>query len=169
VKTDSRGNIFVADVYNNVVRKINAAGIITTIAGTGTAGYNGDNIPATAAQLKYPNAAVADKSGNIYIADAGNNRARKIPVKSAVSVADMRSHNDSKVVLLPNPSNGHFTVITPAGSTTCTVSDITGKVIYKKVAITSLQTDIHIDATPGIYLLHVSTLTGISTEKVIIQ
>src|ERR1039458_1822714 len=74
---DNAGNIFVADGNNNRIRKINTAGIITTIAGTGTAGYNGDGIAATLAELSYPTSIILDDSGNIYITDDHNYRIRK--------------------------------------------------------------------------------------------
>ena len=79
VAVDSNGNIYIADTYNNRIRKVNSTtGIITTIAGNGTAGYSGDGGPATNAQLNYPYGVAVDSSGNIYIADTDNNRIRKV-------------------------------------------------------------------------------------------
>ena len=78
VAADAAGNVYIADYFNNAVRKVSHAGIITTIAGTGVAGYNGDNMPATAAQLNGPMGVTLDASGNIYIADKFNERVRKI-------------------------------------------------------------------------------------------
>ena len=78
VASDLLGNIYIADAQNNVVRKVNTAGIITTIAGTGTAGYNGDNLSAVTAMLNTPVMLRSDAAGSIFIADKGNNRIRKI-------------------------------------------------------------------------------------------
>jgi sugar lactone lactonase YvrE len=79
VSVDNNSNIYVADFYNNTIREVAAAtGVITTIAGTGTAGYSGDNGPATSAQLKYPWGASIASSGGVYIADYYNNRIRAI-------------------------------------------------------------------------------------------
>ena len=79
VATDANGNIYIADYYNNAVRKVDAAtGIMTTFAGTGVAGYNGDGIAASTAQLNGPAGITIDGSGNIYIADKFNERIRKI-------------------------------------------------------------------------------------------
>lgn len=78
VKLDGSGNIYIADNMNHCVRKIDASGVITTIAGTGTAGFSGDGGAATAAQFSRPYALAIDGSGNIYVSDFSNNRIRKI-------------------------------------------------------------------------------------------
>lgn len=76
---DASGNIFIADAGNNRIRKIEAAsGLIKTIAGTSTYGYNGDGIFPTTANLYFPSGVVVDAAGNVYIADQYNNRIRKI-------------------------------------------------------------------------------------------
>jgi hypothetical protein len=82
---DTSGNIYLADLRNNVVRKVSVSGIITTIAGKDSAGYSGDGGPATAAKLNFPFDLTADKSGNIYIADAENNRIRKVSTSGIMS------------------------------------------------------------------------------------
>ncbi|HLH44532.1 MAG TPA: IPT/TIG domain-containing protein [Bryobacteraceae bacterium] len=74
---DKAGNLYIADFSNNAVRKV-AGGTITTIAGTGAAGYAGDGGPAAQAQLNGPAALALDSSGNLYIADSGNHVVRKI-------------------------------------------------------------------------------------------
>ena len=74
---DSTGNVHIADRYNHRIRKV-ANGIITTVAGNGTQGFGGDNGPATAAQLNNPAGVAIDSAGNLYIADWGNNRIRKV-------------------------------------------------------------------------------------------
>ncbi len=84
IAADKLGNIYILDT-NNAVRKINSAGIISTYAGNGSAGYNGDGIPAISASLNYPNAIAADATGNLYIADNGNNRIRKIDGAGVIS------------------------------------------------------------------------------------
>jgi sugar lactone lactonase YvrE len=69
VAVDSVGNIYIADWLNNRVRKVDTNGIISTVAGTGAVGYNGDEIPATSATLFEPTGVAADGKGNLYIAD----------------------------------------------------------------------------------------------------
>jgi len=75
---DSAGNLYIADTASHRVRKVAPNGIITTVAGTGVAGYSGDNGPATSAQLNSPYAIIVDAGGNLFIADAQNNRIRKV-------------------------------------------------------------------------------------------
>jgi DNA-binding beta-propeller fold protein YncE len=80
---DMKGKLYIADQTNNRVRMIDTlTGIITTIAGTGEAGYNGDHIPATEAGLAGPSGLALDEEGNLYIADTFNGRIRKIDAQS---------------------------------------------------------------------------------------
>src|SRR5260370_312468 len=77
IAVDSSGNLYIADGGNHRVRKL-SNGIMTTVAGNGTAGYAGDNGAATSAQLNDPVGVAVDSAGNLYIADAGNNVIRKV-------------------------------------------------------------------------------------------
>jgi hypothetical protein len=82
---DKFGNIYIAESGNNRVRKITkSTGIITTIGGTGAHGFSGDGGPATDAQFLAPEAVFADTAGNIYVADAGNSRIRKIVLSTGI-------------------------------------------------------------------------------------
>ena len=85
VFADNSGNIFIADVGNNVIRKINTSGIISTIAGTGIQGFSGDGGPAINATLSTPTGVAADNAGNIYISDQGNSRIRLINPTGIIS------------------------------------------------------------------------------------
>lgn len=78
VAVDSTGNVYIADNANHRIRKINTSGTISTIAGTGVAGYSGDGASATAAKIKSPSGVSVDSSGAIYLVDSGNNCVRKI-------------------------------------------------------------------------------------------
>ena len=85
VAVDGFGNLFIADYGNYVIRKVaTGTGVITTVAGTGTIGYNGDGILATTAQLSNAFGVAVDTGGNLFIADTSNNRIRKIPAGTAV-------------------------------------------------------------------------------------
>ncbi|MFG3661506.1 hypothetical protein ACGF8A_28540, partial [Streptomyces sp. NPDC047706] len=76
---DSGGNLYIADYSNHRVRRVDAAtGQITTVAGNGTAGFNGDNQPAVYAQLHHPRGVAVDAGGNLYIVDHSNHRVRRV-------------------------------------------------------------------------------------------
>ncbi len=75
---DSSGNLYVADTDNEVIRKIDANGIVSTFAGNGKLGFAGDKGPATSAQLNTPTRLAVDTAGNLYIVDFFNSRVRKV-------------------------------------------------------------------------------------------
>ncbi len=85
VATDDSGNVYVSDVLNHRIRKINSAGNIYTICGTGSAGSGGDGGQATAATINFPTGIVKDASGNIYFADYLVNKVRKISPSGIIS------------------------------------------------------------------------------------
>ncbi len=99
----STGNVYIADTENNRIRKVTVStGVISTIAGTGTGSYSGDNGAATSATIYYASAVAVDSSGmqfhfirsmlsltpfhtgNVYIADSGNSRVRKVTVSTGI-------------------------------------------------------------------------------------
>jgi sugar lactone lactonase YvrE len=84
VAFDGRGNLYIADHDNNRVRRVDPAGVITTVAGNGTQGATGDGGPATAAALSLPISVAADASGNLAIADQGNNKVRRVDAGNGV-------------------------------------------------------------------------------------
>jgi sugar lactone lactonase YvrE len=81
---DSAGNIYFADSGNNVIRKIDASGNLSIVAGNGTAGYTGDGAAATAAELNAPAKVVLDAAGNLYIADTGNHTIRFVDASTGM-------------------------------------------------------------------------------------
>jgi len=85
VAEDSQGNLYIADTNNNVIRKV-AAGtaVITTVAGTGIAGYSGDNGAAISAELNGPSGIAFDAAGDLYIADLNNNVVRRVAAGTAI-------------------------------------------------------------------------------------
>jgi uncharacterized protein (TIGR03437 family) len=87
VALDAAGNLYIADENNNVVRKVTPAGVISTFAGNGTAGYSGDGGAATSAELYTPQGVAFDASGNLYIADTGNCVIRKVNTAGTISTA----------------------------------------------------------------------------------
>jgi hypothetical protein len=75
---DGSGNLFIADSGNNRIRKVDTNGIITTFAGTNSAGFSGDGGVATNASLNHPNGVAADAYGDVFISDSSNNRIRMV-------------------------------------------------------------------------------------------
>ena len=82
---DRAGNLYIADGNNQRIRKVDTAGIIRTVAGNGTPGFGGDGGPATSAMLQYPEGIAVDSAGNLYIADASNNRIRKVDTNGIIT------------------------------------------------------------------------------------
>ncbi len=82
---DAQGNLYFSDSQNSRVRKVSRAGFVTTVAGTGSDGFSGDNGPAAMAKLDYPQGVAIDRSGRIYIADLSNARIRVIDTNGIIS------------------------------------------------------------------------------------
>src|SRR5579859_6044781 len=87
VAVDASGNLFIADAFNNRIREVSASGIITTVAGNGTAGFSGDGGPAVSASLNSPEGVAVDAFGNLFIVDSGNSRIRKVSASGIVTTA----------------------------------------------------------------------------------
>jgi sugar lactone lactonase YvrE len=85
VAVDAAGNFYVADLGHNAIRKVWANGVITTVAGTGEPGDSGDGGPATSALLNQPQGVARDAAGNLFIADNGNYRVRKVNPNGVIS------------------------------------------------------------------------------------
>ena len=87
IAVDASNNLYIADSHNQRIRMVNAQGVISTIAGNGAAEFSGDNGPATSAGLFLPEAIAVDAAGNLYIADTGNHRIRKVSQGMVSTVA----------------------------------------------------------------------------------
>jgi sugar lactone lactonase YvrE len=85
VAVDRAGNLYIADAFNNRIRKVNATGIITTVAGNGDARFSGDHAAATNASLSAPFGVAVDKVGNVYIADTSTQRIRKVDTSGTIT------------------------------------------------------------------------------------
>jgi hypothetical protein len=85
VTIDGSGSLYIADTGNSVVRKVTSAGSISTVAGSGKAGYTGDSGPATSAEIAGPMSVAVDGSANLYIATQGNQAIRKVSASGTIS------------------------------------------------------------------------------------
>lgn len=131
VKVDKYDNVFVLDMGNNRVRKINSSGVISTVAGATAVGSSGDGGPATAASFNFPQDIALDTLGNVYIADAGNNKIRKITYASPAGV--VMPSQVGTLSVFPNPSAGAFTIRLgeAAKDVLVTITDVSGRVVER--------------------------------------
>lgn len=82
---DQAGNLYFADRDDNRIYKVSSNGLLTTVVGTGSAGNSGDGAPAKAAQINHPTAITFDRAGNLYIAEFGGDRVRKVDTKGVIT------------------------------------------------------------------------------------
>ena len=85
VAVDRSGDLYIADTYNQRIRRVDSSGTITTVAGTGDAGFGGDGGPADNAQLGWPQGVAVDRSGDLYIADTYNQRIRRVDSSGTIT------------------------------------------------------------------------------------
>ena len=103
VRFDSDGNMFFVEMQNHLIRRVDArSGVISTIAGTGQAGYGGDGGPATKAQFRQPHSIALDGHGGVYVADIGNHRIRRIDlptgrIESVAGTGDKQLPTDGQI------------------------------------------------------------------------
>lgn len=129
---DTAGNVYFSDILNNRIRKIAAGtGIITTVAGTGGAGFSGDGGPATAAQLNNPEGVAVDAQGNVYISDTGNKRIRRIGGNTGVitTIISAQSSGACQAVLSGLESPGSL-ALNGAGDTLF-ITDTGANIVWK--------------------------------------
>jgi len=169
VSLDGNNNLYIGEVGNGIVRKITAStGIITRFAGNGTTGFSGDGALATNAQLYLPMSVAADAAGNVYIADNGNNRIRKVTV-STTSLTNT-GILDSKINIYPNPSNGKFIIHTEKNNLELTMYTITGKKVFETQLSQLGSNEINVSDYPkGIYVVKINNPENAYTQTIIIQ
>src|SRR5207247_9343773 len=85
VAIDAAGNLYISQQASQVIRRVSTTGVISTIAGNGTAGFSGDGGPATQAQMRFPVGIASDSAGNLYVAEQSNNRIRKVSVAGIIT------------------------------------------------------------------------------------
>lgn len=98
---DAVGNLYISDTRNHRIRKVATNGVMTNFAGTGVRGFSGDGGAATAAQLSLPVGLTFDQAGNLFVADAGNNRIRKISPAGVINTIAGGKISDSSVDGIP--------------------------------------------------------------------
>ncbi len=170
IRLDEYGNLYIADFYNNVIREVSVwDSTITTIAGTGIQNYSGDGSPAINAELDLAHGICFDNRWNMYIADYGNNRVRKITAPLAV-------HNltdkGGDIAVFPNPADKELYVAINGlnlAHATIQLLDITGRAVLRQdisnhYSAAPLNFDISA-LSPGVYFVNLVSESGRFTTK----
>jgi len=126
IAADANGNVFIADSGNNVIREVSTSGIITTVAGTGTAGYSGNGGPATSATLNNPTGVTVSSTGKLYIGDTDNNVVRAVsglPINKAAqtitfAALPVKTYGAANFALSATASSGLPVTYTASGDAT---------------------------------------------------
>ena len=124
---DSRRNMYISDRWA-LIRKVDEAGIITTIAGCDTMGFEGDGGPATAAKFGLePLCSAIDAAGNIFIADPNNNRIRKITNNN--TAVNQAPALQQEITISPNPARNELTIISSQKLDEVVIKDVLGNTV----------------------------------------
>jgi len=163
ISADRYGNVYVADLLNNAIRKVNPGGLVSTIAGTRRAAFadGADSI----ASFNYPYGIDVDNEGNIYVADFANQRIRKV-IPAPNSVASEFSNAD--VSLYPNPTTGIVSLTTTSSAQKVTLINTMGQVVYTSPAQEKMELNLS-HLAKGIYLVQVQSATWIRTERLVVK
>ena len=162
---DPAGNLFIVENAAHVIRRVDAlTGIITTVAGNTSTGYNGDGIPATSASLTLPIGVRADSVGDIYFGDTANNRLRKVTLANPNQAPEITSVNGplGPLALGTAPSvSAEFTDANSLDTHTCEFSwdddnTTAGAVTEPTASSPGLCTASHTYAAPGVYTVGVT-------------
>ncbi len=178
---DDFGNLYISEATNHRIRKVNNAGIITTIAGsgatgTGMGGYGGDGGPATAAKLSGPDEIWLTKNRYLYIADHFNYRIRRIDLKDTVfvnSVSELAAQAED-VQVYPNPSNSgnvfvNMTTTTGSEPAQLVITDIAGTVVKECAIKTNTETELKLQLPAGLYFINASAGNKRWVKKVVVE
>ncbi len=131
---DNAGNVYFTDTDNNMIRRVDPSGHVTNIAGNGTAGFSGDNGPATSASIWRPHGVAVDNKGHVFIADSPNHRIRRVDLASGIitTVAGNGQSGyagDGGPAVLARLDRPRFLIVAPDGS--LIIADTDGRRVRK--------------------------------------
>ena len=168
---DSCGNMYFSDENNQRVRRIDAnTGIITTIAGNGTAGFSGDGGPASAAEFNHPTGVAMDKYGSLYVADYYNNRVRRIAdVACNYARTAVGEVSEASVSIYPNPATNELNIGHVAADCSYRLTNLLG-VVVQQGALRAGENSISIaHFAPGLYLIDITHADGVRETRKIVK
>ncbi len=157
---DDHGTLYLGGYSYNLIRKINRAGIMYTVAGNGTEGYSGDGGPPRSAQLKEVNDICIDPQGNVIV--AANHCVRKIHIDR--TGIDDRAVTSKRIQIYPNPNKGSFNMLIPSErdepDIKLIVCDVLGRKVDERIVNANRLIFLDIKQPPGLYYLSASTSTN---------
>ena len=168
IAINGAGIIYFAQTTEQIIRKINTAGIISLYAGNGSMGFSGDGGAATLAEFTFPSDVALDAAGNLYICDQNNSRIRKVSNNATGIMTNLPPA--LSVQTFPNPIGETFTlkISSPQNEQAeIIITNAIGQKIIKKTAQTNIPTNISLDVPTGVYLLSVTTASQKWTGKII--
>jgi uncharacterized protein (TIGR03437 family) len=194
IAVDSAGNVYIADYFNQRIRRVTQGGIISTVAGKGNFGYSGDGDPATGAELSFPSGVAVDSAGNLYIADSFNQRIRKVTPAGIISTVAGNGSNGysgdggpATSAQLYNPSgvavdsasniyiadslNQRIRKVTPAGIITTVAGNGSGGYSGDGRAATNAQLNVPsgvtVDSNGNLYIADATTIRMVTPGGII--
>ena len=154
---DKLGNLFISDQNDNRIRMVDMSGIIHTVVGNGVGGWSGDNDLAINAEINSPRGLAIDSCGNLYIADNGNRRIRKVAFNPACWPVEVKTPVKAMTInLYPNPAYNNITITAPTPIGNVSISNMFGQQVYTHTFSTT-KTEVDISHLPqGMYIVHVN-------------
>lgn len=169
---NNSGMMYICDRGNHAIRQMHLVRkVISTVAGTGVAGFSGDGDISTSAQLNNPQGVWADAAGYLYVADAGNNRVRKIAPAGTPTTPRSSVDNMQQVSVFPNPANGVINITTGADmlDATYTIFTVTGAQVLSGSISGTTGTVYLTGMAAGTYSIRLQSGKNEVTQKVILQ
>ncbi|HWY36075.1 MAG TPA: T9SS type A sorting domain-containing protein, partial [Nitrosopumilaceae archaeon] len=170
---DQAGNIYITDMGNQRVRRIDTSGTIITVAGNGILGFSGDGGVATSAELHDPYNIVVDAFGSVIFTDMLNDRVRKvISLETGIELGE--NYQFKEVLVYPVPSNGPLTInLNGNKCSRIVLFDLFGRIVYdRNLNITGqnvLQEMDLINLSDGVYLLQIQVAERLINKRIEVQ